>query len=102
MSTMIPPDTIPLPDRRGGADSLSSPRRGGDPTDHLEDAIDSLTEYLKLESDAEDKAAGAKILSELQKLLAAQQKLVDRATGAGPGAALVRKLQGRERISSGY
>lgn len=60
----------------------------------LRQAIDVLTAYKVEEKDDEDLAAVAKIVADIQKLLASQQKLADQAIGAGPGAKFMRKQQG--------
>jgi hypothetical protein len=77
----------PLPD--SGSSVTSS--QTGDPSDDLRHAIMFVQSYMQQEQDDEDLAAASKILSGLQSLLASQQKLVDRATGVGAGARLLRK-----------
>jgi hypothetical protein len=99
------PQQIELPPAepmRGGADSISSPRSGESPVDFLEDAIDALHAYLRVEGDPQAKAAATAILNGLQKLIAQEQTTFDKATGAGPGAALMRKQSQRDRIARGY
>lgn len=54
--------------------------------------------YMEAEQNDEDLVAAASILKDIQKLLASQQQLADKATGAGPGARLLRKATAR----SGY
>jgi len=75
--------------------SVTSSKRG-DPSDDLRHAIMFVQEYMQAEQDDEDLADASKILSALQSLLAKQQKLADRATGAGPGARLVRKAAAQQ------
>ena len=78
-----PPPSISLP----GGDS-------GTPTQmdsKLQIAEKAMTDFISGESDPEDAALASQILNLIHKLGAAQQKLVDTATGAGPGAKLVRK-----------
>jgi hypothetical protein len=70
--------------------SVSSPQKG-DPSDILRHIVDLWNLYLQEETDDQDLARASKCQADTQKLLADQQKLVDTATGAGPGARLVRK-----------
>lgn len=77
----------------GPGPSPTSPP-SGDKNDMLRQAIDVLTAYKVEEKDDEDLAAVAKIVADIQKLLASQQKLADQAIGAGPGAKFMRKQQG--------
>lgn len=77
----------------GPAASPTSPQ-SGDKNDMLRQAIDVLTAYKVEEQDDEDLAMVAKIVADIQKLLASQQKLADQAIGAGPGAKFMRKQGG--------
>jgi hypothetical protein len=82
-----PPDT--------GASFTSGQK--GDPSDLLRQAIMFIEAYMREEQDDEDLAAAASILKDVQSLLAAQQRLSDRATGAGPGARVVRRAAAQQR-----
>lgn len=53
--------------------------------------MDLWNEYLKAETDDEDLAVASDLQAKTQKLLADQVKAVDTATGAGPGARMLRK-----------
>lgn len=72
----------------------------GDNNDNLRQAVSAIRAYMEGEQDDEDLAAAADIVSKIQKLLAAQQKLNDQAMGAGPGEKFVRKATAS--ASGGY
>jgi hypothetical protein len=78
-----------------GRGITSSPK--GDATDDLRHAMVFVKSYMENEQDDEDLAAAVSILKDIQSLLAAQQKLTDRATGAGPGERIVRKATAAQR-----
>lgn len=79
------PPAGPTPDA-----SVSSPPKG-DASDLLRQVVDILNLYLREETDDADLARASKIQAEVQALLADQVKAVDQATGAGPGARILRK-----------
>jgi hypothetical protein len=96
-----PPPSIQLPPPPGG---MGAPGQGiggqgipGPDSPKVADLIDQAAEMLKQaldqESDPEDKALIADLIAKAHKFTGQQQKLVDQATGAGPGAKLVRKSQ---------
>lgn len=100
-----PASQIPLPGGGGGdpidsGSAVTSPP-AGDNSDNLRQSIMLLQKYLEGETDDQDLADGAKILAQAQGLLAKQQKLVDTATGAGPGARLVRKSTASQQSGGG-
>lgn len=99
---MAYPDSIQIPSQGGGGSGAGRATSAdtGDNSDHLRAAIDSIARYLQGETDDEDLAEGSKLLAAAQGLLAKQQQLVDKATGAGPGARLVRKATAQQ--SQGY
>ena len=76
-----------LPDSGSAVTSAQT----GYPSDDVRHAAMFVQACMENEQDDEDLAAASKILHDIQKLLAAQQKLVDRATGAGPRARILRK-----------
>ena len=93
-----PPPSIALPSGPGGA--VGDPSGGGGKpgapdsqsvTDKINQAADILSQALAQEKDPEDKALISEIVAKLHKFAGSQQSLVDKATGAGPGAKLVRK-----------
>jgi hypothetical protein len=106
-----PPPSINLPDGGGasGGSPLDSLLGGGGPsldatsagvpgapdspkvTDLINQAADLLTQALSQEKDPEDKALIADLVAKAHKFAGSQQSLLDKATGAGPGAKLVRK-----------
>jgi hypothetical protein len=102
MSTFAPegpPDLsgligAPAPAEPDTSAGVTSARTGG-PEDDLRHAALFVQSYMEAETDDEDLAAASKILHDIQKLLASQQKLTDRATGAGPGARILRKATAR-------
>ncbi len=63
----------------------------------MRDAIDSLDAYLRVESDEAEKAVALKALTQLQALLATDQKQRDQAVGAGRAPA----SYGGSRVASG-
>lgn len=85
------------PDSTAGpqADALGgksvAPPPSGDPSDTLKHIIDLFNVYMQEEQDPQDLAKASKLQADTHQLLADQQKLVDTATGAGPGARMVRK-----------
>lgn len=96
-----PPPSISLPGA-GGPPDAGGDTGGGNPgapdsqsvTDLVNQAADLLSKALSQEKDAEDKAMLADLIAKAHKFTGAQQKLTDQATGAGPGAKLIRKASG--------
>lgn len=96
-----PPDPAPGPGDPaggpGGPDAgidptghVTSPH-SGDNADNLRNAIMFVQAYMEGETDDQDLKLASDILAKAQGLLASQQQLQDKATGAGPGARVVRK-----------
>jgi hypothetical protein len=77
----------------GGGAGGGIPGRPDSPKigDLVDQAAQLLQQALGLEKDPEDKAMISSIVADLHKFAGAQQKLIDQATGAGPGAKVVRK-----------
>jgi hypothetical protein len=75
--------------------SVSSPP-SGDASDTLRQIIDLWNVYMQEETDEQDLAKASKLQADTQQLLADQQKLTDQATGAGPGARLIRRAMARQ------
>jgi hypothetical protein len=99
MSMMQPEQAGPPPsiDVSGaGGDGLGAPHGPdrGDHSDALNDAIAAIEEFISDETDEQDIALAREIMAKLAKLRSSQQELVDKATGAGPGARLLRKSSG--------
>lgn len=57
-------------------------------------AADILSQALGQEKDPEDKAMIADLIAKCHKFAGSQQKMIDTATGAGPGVKLLRKASG--------
>lgn len=95
-----PPPSIQIPADAGPGGPLdgggSVPGGPDSPAvaDKISQAADLLQSALDQEKDPEDKALIADLIAKAHKFLGTQQKLVDQATGAGPGVKLVRKAQG--------
>jgi hypothetical protein len=92
------------PSDAGGGDALGgasvAPPPTGDASDTLKQIIDLWNIYMQEETDPQDLAVASKCQADTHKLLADQQKLSDQATGAGPGARVVRKAAAQQR--AGY
>lgn len=79
-----------------GATTNPAPNAGeGDPVELVRKAIELVDAAKTAEPDDEDTVLLEKVTTELQTYIANQQKLVDTATGAGPGAKVIRKAQAR-------
>jgi hypothetical protein len=95
----------PPPDPAAGGDPLGgasvAPPAAGDASDTLKQIIDLFNIYMQEEQDPQDLATASKLQADTHKLLADQQKLVDTATGAGPGARMVRKATAAQGGGSG-
>jgi hypothetical protein len=89
----------PPEDALGGASV--APPSAGDASDTLKQIIDLFNIYMQEEQDPQDLATASKLQADTHKLLADQQKLVDTATGAGPGARMVRKATAAQGGGSG-
>lgn len=76
MSMMAPdvPDSIQIPPQGGPPGPGDTSGAEKDPIQFLKDAIESLTQYQKVEPDAVDKATAAKMLAQLHSLLAKDQQ----------------------------
>lgn len=92
------PPTIEIPGLGGGGPGMppggpeSAPPGGGeDPISLVQQAAELIRQAIGLEPDHEDKLQLEKLTTGAQQYIASQQQLVDTATGAGPGAKLVRK-----------
>lgn len=90
-----PPPSIQIPGQGPAPES-----GGSDPIALVQQAKDLLRQALDAEPDEEDKLLLEKMLTEAQQYVATQQKIVDSATGAGPGAKVMRKAAGG--ASQGY
>lgn len=92
-----PPPSISLPGAGGppagdsGGGGIPGAPDSQSVTDLVNQAADLLQKALSQEKDAEDKAMLADLIAKAHKFAGSQQKLLDQATGAGPGAKLVRK-----------
>jgi hypothetical protein len=90
----------PPPPDAGGGDPLGgasvAPPASGDASDTLKQIIDLFNIYMQEEQDPQDLAIASDLQAKTHKLLADQQKLTDQATGAGPGARLVRKATAQQ------
>lgn len=88
-----PPDSIPIPGGPPGAGGGGTP---GPDTPQAKARADQIAELLQQElndeNDPEDKATISKILASWHQYQGSQQKMMDQATGAGPGAKLIRKV----------
>lgn len=95
-----PPESIQIP---GGAPAAPQAGGGGqsDAISLMQQAKELLRQALESEPDEEDKLLIEKMLTEAQQYVATQQKLIDTATGAGPGAKVMRKAAGSQQ-SLGY
>jgi hypothetical protein len=100
MSMMMPPHSIQLPPSPTSGQGRATSGDSGSNSDNLRAAIDALQAYIEGEQDDQDLAVAAKIKADLQKLLASQQQLVDQATGACPGARMIRRREGRSAIGT--
>lgn len=101
MSSMMQdlPDTIDLPGQGGPGGAPGGPPQqgggsqgGGNPVELLRQALDLVRQAALAEPDDEDQANLEKIGASIAQQIATDQKLRDQATGAGPGAKLVRKV----------
>lgn len=93
-----PPESIQIP---GGAPQAGGGGGQSDAISLMQQAKDLLRQALDSEPDEEDKLLIEKMLTEAQQYVATQQKLIDSATGAGPGAKVMRKAAGSQQ-SPGY
>jgi hypothetical protein len=66
----------------------------GSNSEDMRQVKDLLRKILENEPDEQDSLLLEKMLTEAQQYLANEEKLVDTALGAGPGARLLRKTQG--------
>jgi hypothetical protein len=87
------------PEGMGGAPAApaesSIPRGGGgNPEDTARQAGELIRQAIEEEVDEQDRYALEEIASKIQKYIASQQDLADTATGAGPGAKVLRKVGG--------
>lgn len=91
MSSMMPdlPPTITIPDAGSAGPTGGG---GGNPVELLRQALSLVRQAAEAEPDDEDQAALEKIGASIAQQIATDQKLRDTATGAGPGAKLVRKV----------
>jgi hypothetical protein len=90
-----PAPSIPLPGGPGANDQAAPPDAGGgNPEDLVSQGLELIRQAIPMDPDEEDKLLLEKITTMCQDYIARQQKLVDTATGAGPGAKLVRKASG--------
>jgi len=105
MSSMIPPSiNIGGGDPSGGGAPPAGPGAGatqGKPGPDsprvlslMQEAIAKLEEAKGLEGDPGDQAILADLSAKMHKFIGDQHKLVDQATGAGPGTRLIRKAGG--------
>lgn len=107
MSMMMPEDPMaalgggggdPLAALGGGMgappEAAPEPEGGGSNADNMRQVKDLLRMILENEPDEQDSLLLEKMLTEAQQYLANEEKLVDTATGAGPGAKLLRKSGG--------
>lgn len=86
----------------GGPEGLLSAAQGAPPEDaggggnseSMRQVKELLRSILENEPDEQDSLLLEKMLTEAQQYLANEEKLVDTALGAGPGARLLRKTQG--------
>lgn len=81
-------------DPMGGAPptlDIPSEESSSDPVESMRQALDLVRSAAEAEVDDEDQAALEKIGAQIAAYIGSQQKLTDTATGAGPGAKLVRK-----------
>lgn len=81
----------PDPSQPAGPDD-----QGGDstPEDLIQQAIDLVKQAVDLDPDHEDKLNLEDTITKLQKYLASQQQMTDKAMGAGPGVKAIRKASG--------
>jgi hypothetical protein len=89
-----PPSHIPIPGAAAGGpgDNAGVPGPDNPKVEQLvTQATDLLRQAVNLEHDPPDKAFLSDLVARAHKFLGDQQALVDKATGAGPGAKLVRK-----------
>lgn len=99
MSGMYP-ESIELPGGGGPPGMGGGPpagNGGGDPVALVKQALALMEEAKGLEPDEEDTLLIEKITTSMQQYVASQQQLGDQATGAGPGAKLVRKMTQRSQ-----
>lgn len=89
-----PAPTLDISGAGGGGQGVPHGPDRGDHTDALNDAISAIEEFISEETDEQDIALAREIMAKIAKLRSSQQELVDKATGAGPGARLLRKSQG--------
>lgn len=73
----------------------------GDPVEMMRQALDLTRSSAESEPDDEDQAELEKIGAAIAAYIGKQQKLVDTATGAGPGAKLVRKSTAQSAAGGG-
>jgi hypothetical protein len=78
------------PDSPDTGSSVTSAQKG-DNSDNLRHAIMFIQAAMEGETDDQTLAELAKCLHAIQAILANEQKLTDQATGAGPGARVVRR-----------
>jgi hypothetical protein len=75
----------------GGAPMGPPQGGGGSPAEIIREILQVADQYRQAEQDDEDLAVMAKIIAQLQTLLAKQQKEADQALGVGPGAKFLRR-----------
>jgi hypothetical protein len=78
----------------GGAPAPAIPTPGGNPEETARKAGELIRQAIEEEVDEEDRFQLEEIASKIQKYIASQQQLADTATGAGPGAKVLRKVGG--------
>jgi hypothetical protein len=74
-----------------GGEEEEAEESPGSPADALRDVLGGLQGYMDIEQDDEDLAVAAKVLAQLQSLLAKQQKERDAALGVGPAQRVLRR-----------
>lgn len=97
-----PPPSISLPAPGGEPPAASGGEWPSDPVDIARKLLEGIRALAAAEPDDEDQAQIEKMGADMAKYLANQQKLVDSATGAGPGAKLIRKATRAGGGTPGY
>lgn len=75
-----------------GTPNIPRNQEGGNPEDAAREAGKIIRQAIELEVDEADRLQLEEIASRIQKYIASQQDLADTATGAGPGAKVMRKM----------
>lgn len=104
MSTMDPYADLSggAPDPGAADPSAGADTGASDPAALMKQALALLDQVKQAESDEQDTLLLEKMTTMGQQYLADQVKLQDTATGAGPGARLVRKATANAGGSPGY